>query len=255
MTGVYLIAVALHARGWQALALAPARDWKDATGLLGHARVVEAVLVTVPWAVPAGLAAGGAAWQWRTWAVSTGLAGRTAFAAAGFDIRQCAAARGALASPGKVPLATAGGLVPVGLVIRAIGTRWHPVHAVPVALFTRHMVIVGSSGSGKTNLMIRLWAGWYACALQAARRGKPRPLLAALDCKGGPDARAKADRTRKVLRGTGAGRVAIWPDEASLSLWDLPPRDECVRNFVRGGGKQERFRRPQWVAGTMGRSK
>ena len=33
------------------------------------------------------------------------------------------------------------------------------------------MVIVGASGTGKTNLMIRLWAGWLA----AAHRGKPRP--------------------------------------------------------------------------------
>ncbi len=74
--------------------------------------------------------------------------------------------------------------------------------------FRRHMVIVGSSGSGKTNLMIRLWAGWMAASLAAARRGRPRPLLVAMDCKGGPDARAKADRTRRVLRGTGAGRVA-----------------------------------------------
>jgi hypothetical protein len=93
------------------------------------------------------------------------------------------------------------------------------------------MVIVGASGTGKTNLMIRLWAGWYACALAASRYGRPRPLLAALDCKGGPDARAKADRTRKVLRGAGARRVAVWPDEASLSLWDLPARDLAVLLF------------------------
>jgi hypothetical protein len=79
--------------------------------------------------------------------------------------------------------------------------------------------------------MIRLWAGWYACALAAAGQGKPRPLLCALDCKGGPDARTKADRTRKVLRGAGARRVAIWPDEATLSLWDLPARDLAVLLF------------------------
>jgi len=30
---------------------------------------------------------------------------------------------------------------------------------------------------------------------------------------------------------------------------------ECVRKFVQGGGKQERFRRPQGVAATMGRSR
>ena len=31
-----------------------------------------------------------------------------------------------------------------------------------------------------------------------------------------------------MLRGTGARRIAIWPDEAALSLWTLPPRDLAV---------------------------
>jgi hypothetical protein len=45
-----------------------------------------------------------------------------------------------------------------------------------------------------------------------------------LDCKGGADARRVADRVRRVLREAGARATAIWPDEASLSLWALPPR-------------------------------
>jgi hypothetical protein len=236
MTLVYVVAAALQAGSWRALALAPVIGWEQATSLLGRARMAEAVLLTVPWAVPAGLAAGGAAWARHCWAVTTGISGGSAFAAAAFDMRQwrrqSATARGALTAPGTVPLATASGdAVPAGPVIRAVGTRWQPVLAVPAFLFMRHMVIVGASGTGKTNLMIRLWAGWYACALAAARRGKPRPLLCALDCKGGPDARAKADRTRKVLRGVGARRVAIWPDEATLSLWSLPGRDLAVLLF------------------------
>ena len=81
--------------------------------------------------------------------------------------------------------------------------------------------------------MMRLWAGWYAAALAAVtgREGAPRPLLAALDCKGGPDARVKAERTRRLLHGVGARRVAIWPDEARLSLWVLPPADLSVLLF------------------------
>src|SRR5271157_2570945 len=80
--------------------------------------------------------------------------------------------------------------------------------------------------------MMRLWAGWFTAALAAARpqnagRG-PRPLLVVLDCKGGRDARTKADRTRRLLYGAGARRVAIWPDEARLSLWDLPPNDLAI---------------------------
>jgi hypothetical protein len=56
----------------------------------------------------------------------------------------------------------------------------------------------------------------------AAGRGRP-PLIVVLDCKGGADARRIADRARRVLRLAGARSTAIWPDEASLSLWALPP--------------------------------
>ena len=48
--------------------------------------------------------------------------------------------------------------------------------------------------------MMRLWAGWYTAALDAHCAGQgDRPLLVVLDCKGGPDARVKADRTRRLL--------------------------------------------------------
>src|SRR5262249_8492094 len=56
----------------------------------------------------------------------------------------------------------------------------------------------------------------------AAGRGGP-PLLVVLDCKGGADARRIADRVRRGLRVAGARSTAIWPDEAGLSLWALPP--------------------------------
>ena len=52
-----------------------------------------------------------------------------------------------------------------------------------------------------------------------------------MDCKGGPDARAKAARTAALLHAAGAGTVAVWPDEASVSLWALPPRDLAVTLF------------------------
>ena len=53
-------------------------------------------------------------------------------------------------------------------------------------------------------------------------KGARRPLLVVLDCKGGASSRKVADRTRRVLRDAGARSTAIWPDEASLSLWTLP---------------------------------
>jgi hypothetical protein len=129
-------------------------------------------------------------------------------------------------------LADRHGQVVIGPVIRAVGHRWQPTLAIPWAAFGRHQVVIGSSGSGKTNLMIRTWAGWYTAARTAHHtRNAPRPLLIVLDCKGGPDARAKAGRTRRLLHAAGAGRVAIWPDEAAVSLWGLPPRDLAVTLF------------------------
>ncbi len=72
---------------------------------------------------------------------------------------------------------------------------------------------------------MRLWAGFLAEGLQRHAAGAGlRPLLVVLDCKGGADARRVADRARRVLREAGARSTAIWPDEASLSLWALPAR-------------------------------
>jgi hypothetical protein len=230
MTAVYFIGQGLRLRSWSAVALAPVNDWADAWRLLAAHAIVRAGLLVAPVAVPAGLALGGLWWAWRIYAVTTGLAGQTASAPVWFDERQwrhqVRSARGRAAAPGAVPLLTGRGLVAVGATIRAIGHRWRPVLAVPARSFSRHSVIIGSSGSGKTNLMMRLWAGWYAATLAThQRREGDRPLLVVLDCKGGPDARVKAERTRRLLHGVGARRVAIWPDEARLCLWDLPPRD------------------------------
>ena len=230
MTAVYAIGEAIRLHAWPAIALAPASDYGHAWQLLAAGGIVRAGLLVAPVAVPAGLAVAGVLWAWRIYAITTGLAGLTASAPIEFDARQwrrqVRAARGRAAAPGTVPLLTRAGLVVIGPVIRAIRHPWRPVLAVPYTSFGRHAVIIGSSGSGKTNLMMRLWAGWYAAAHTAHLRGEgDRPLLVVLDCKGGPDARVKAGRTRRLLHGVGARRVAIWPDEARLCLWDLPPRD------------------------------
>ena len=79
---------------------------------------------------------------------------------------------------------------------------------------------------------MRTWAGWYAAArTRTWTSGAPRPLLLVLDCKGGPDARVKAARTRRLLHAVGAARVAVWPDEATVSLWGAAaprPRRDLV---------------------------
>ena len=86
--------------------------------------------------------------------------------------RQVRTAQGLTHAPGAVPLLARGNKIPVGGTIRAIGHPWHPVFTLDPAACARHMVIVGSTGSGKTNLMIRLWAGWFTATLQAWRAGR-----------------------------------------------------------------------------------
>ena len=104
-------------------------------------------------AVPAGLAIAGLLWAWRIYAITTGLAGLTASAPIEFDTRQwrrqVRAARGRAAAPGTVPLLTRSGQVVIGPVIRAIRHKWQPILTVPARSFSRHSVIIGSSGSGK----------------------------------------------------------------------------------------------------------
>jgi hypothetical protein len=236
MTGVYLASRALHATTWRAFALAPVRDWDTAWHQVSGGHVLTAFVLCAPVAIPAGLAAAGGLWAWRIYAIENGLSGRTATAPVVFDARQwhrqSRTARARITAPGTFPLAGRDGRIVMGATIRAVGHRWHPVTAVPYAAMGRHQVVIGTSGSGKTNLMMRSWAGWYAAALRAHyTQGTPRPLLIVLDCKGGPDSRVKAERTRRLLHGVGAARVAIWPDEASVSLWSLPSADLAVTLF------------------------
>ena len=174
MTAVYAIEEALWRHAWQAVALAPVNDWASAWGLLAAHAILRAGLLVTPVAVPAGLAIAGVLWAWRIYAITTGLAGLTASAPIEFDARQWRrqerAARGRAAAPGSVPLLTRRGLIVIGATIRTVRHPWRPILTVPYRSFARHSVIVGSSGSGKTNLMMRLWAGWYAAANAAYRR-------------------------------------------------------------------------------------
>jgi len=233
-TLAWLLAQYVRDRTWQAAALTPGRAWEH--GWPPHPSALAAArafVLLAPGIIPAGLGLAAAVWAWRNYAITTGLGGVMASAPIAFDARQwkrqVRTAQGLTEAPGAVPLLARGGRIPVGGTIRAIGHRWDPVFTLPAAALARHMVIVGATGSGKTNLMIRLWAGWFTATVQAALAGRGnRPLLVVLDCKGGRDARSKADRTRRLLYGAGARRVMVWPDEAGLSLWDLPAPDLAV---------------------------
>ena len=232
VTAAWLIYLEIRVPGFLA-ARDPRRTWAGGWDHLTTTRLVGVFAALAPAVLPAGLALAGLVWAWRNYAITAGLGGTMASAPITFDARQwnrqVRTARGLTHAPGAVPLLARGNKIPVGGTIRAIGHPWHPAFALEPGACARHMVIVGSTGSGKTNLMIRLWAGWFTATLQASRAGNgSRPLLVVLDCKGGRDARRKADRTRRLLYAAGARRVAIWPDEARLSMWDLPPQDLAV---------------------------
>jgi hypothetical protein len=232
VTAAWLITLEIQVPGFLA-ARDPRRTWAGGWDHLTNDRLAGVFAALAPAVLPAGLVLAGLVWAWRNYAITAGLGGTMASAPITFDARQWGrqvrSAQGLTHAPGAVPLLSRGNKIPVGGTIRAIGHPWHPVFTLEPGACARHMVIVGSTGSGKTNLMIRLWAGWFAGTLQASRAGNGgRPLLVVLDCKGGRDARRKAERTRRLLYAAGARRVAIWPDEARLSMWDLPPQDLAV---------------------------
>ncbi len=236
MTAVWLAVLAVRTRSLDTVIAAPFTGWLASWHAFDYGATSTAFVLAAPVAFPAGLFPASVFWAGRIYRMETGLAGITATAPVVFDERQwrrqakAAVARGK--APGLVPLTDAKGRIAVGGTIRSVGHAWRPVLAIPWTAMGRHQVIVGSSGSGKTNLMIRTWAGWYTAARSAAEQsGAARPLLVVLDCKGGPDARSKAARTSALLRASGAGDVRVWPDGASVSLWTLPPRELAVTLF------------------------
>jgi hypothetical protein len=204
--------------------------------LAEHGHVVAAFVAVAPVALPLGIAAGGIGWAYRGFRMRTGAGGLTPAASAAFDGRQwrhqVRSARALSTAPGALPLLSRRGHVIVGAAIRTVGHRGGRAAAIPYERLRSHQVVIGSTGTGKTTLLLRLWAGFMAAGLRRYAAGNGRqPLLVVLDCKGGGSSRKVADRTRRVLRDVGARSTAIWPDEAALSLWTLPP-DRLVTTLL-----------------------
>jgi hypothetical protein len=229
MLAAWLAALAAAGDSWAQLAAAPWTAWLDMWHDLAAGRYGLAAVTIAPAAIPLGLLAGGLAWSWRIYSLETGSGGLSPGAPAAFDRRQwrhqVRSARARIAAPGAVPLLSRNGAIVAGAVIRAVGHASPPLAVIPYQRLRSHQVIIGTTGTGKTTLLLRLWAGFLARGLQRHAAGAGhRPLVVVLDCKGGADSRRVADRARRVLREAGARSTAIWPDEASLSLWALPPR-------------------------------
>jgi hypothetical protein len=228
MLVVWLAATAFATRSASQVAEAPYLAWLAMWHRGAAGSYPAAAAVIAPAAIPAGLVAGGLCWAYRIRSMETGSGGLAPDSAVAFDLRQwrhqARSARARIAAPGAVPLTRQDNDVVAGAVIRTVGHPARQIASIPYARMRSHQVVIGASGTGKTTLLLRLWAGFMATALRrnATGRGGP-PLLVVLDCKGGADARRIADRVRRVLRVAGARSTAIWPDEASLSLWALPP--------------------------------
>ena len=229
MLAAWLAAMAAAGQPGPRLAAAPYLAWLAMWHEAAAGSYLKAAVTVAPLAIPLGLAAGGLAWSWRIYAMETGSGGLAPSAPAAFDQRQwrhqVRTARARIAAPGSVPLLLRDGSVVAGATIRTVRQPARPLAVIPYPRLRSHQVVLGTTGTGKTTLLLRLWAGFMTrgMELHAAGRG-PRPLLVVLDCKGGADSRRIADRARRVLRAAGAASTAVWPDEASLSLWALPPR-------------------------------
>jgi hypothetical protein len=236
MVAVWLAAGAIAGHGAGGIAVAARLAWVGMWHRVARGDYLAAAVLCAPPAVPVGLLLGGWAWSLRLRSMAAGAGGRSPASAVGFDDRQwrhqvrSAVAR--IAAPGSAPLLTAGGDFVAGAVIRAVGHPDRPDARLPAERLRSHQIVVGATGTGKTTLLLRLWAGFMASGLRrhAAGRGGA-PLLVVIDCKGGADARRIADRSQRVLRESGARNVAVWPDEARLSLWSLP-RQALVSTLV-----------------------
>ncbi|MQA85893.1 MAG: hypothetical protein GEV03_15030 [Streptosporangiales bacterium] len=231
MPAVVALAYGLQTRSWQAAAWSPVDAYLIAWGHLSAGTMrdwLTATVIVAPTAIPLGLLLAAGLWQRRIGAMEAGTAGWTPYAPAHFDARQWArqarTAHQRARAPGGVPLLSRRGNPQLGATICAIGHRPRPVLELPYARLRTHMLIVGTTGAGKTTALVRLWAGFWAAAARRFLAGKEaRPWLVIADAKGGFDSRDTADEARRVLADVGA-HLVIWPDEAALNLWALPPQ-------------------------------
>ena len=247
MVAVWLAAVAAPASPWPRLAAAPYLAWLAMWHEAAAGGYRAAAVTIAPAAIPLGLVAGGLAWSWRIYSMETGQRRALSPAPRPPSTRGSGGTRCAPPGPGSPRPARCrcspgdGASVVAGA---RSGRSGHRAAAAGDASRTsgcaRTRWCIGTTGTGKTTLLLRLWAGFSTRGLQlhaagaraapAARRARlqGRRRLAA-DRRPGPPGAARRRRR---------GPPPIWPDEASLSLWDAaaaPARPRTLVDMIEHG--------------------
>ncbi|MGW0247976.1 hypothetical protein ACWDYH_15220 [Nocardia goodfellowii] len=115
--------------------------------------------------------------------------------------------------------------------------RHSPWMSVTHKAAAQQMALIGSTGSGKTELIKRWtvgvfeyeWLAWQRWHEVPGMRNKhPRPLLVVVSCKGGEDDKALGRELREIFerRGIPSDRIAEVPNGARLDLWSMRARDQ-----------------------------
>ena len=166
MVAVWLVAVAIAAPSVPHAAAAPYQAWLAAWHQLASGSAALAATTIAPVAIPLGLAVGGLIWSRRIYAMETGTGGIFPTSPAAFQARQwrrqVRTARARIAAPGSVPLLSRRGAIVAGAVIRSAGHSTADLAMIPYQRLRSHQVVIGTTGTGKTTLLLRLWAGFLA---------------------------------------------------------------------------------------------
>lgn len=106
--------------------------------------------------------------------------------------------------------------------------RQHPYWlTVPLSVLNTHAAVVGSTGSGKSELFRRLSVGWSEAVWQGYPVDSPaRPLTILVDCKGSSDAEDDSFTwcDAHIQMGLAPDRVMSWPLEGRLDMWQMSGR-------------------------------
>ncbi|WP_280232288.1 hypothetical protein [Nocardia cyriacigeorgica] len=140
--------------------------------------------------------------------------------------------------------ATTSSTAPARSVLGRMRGHNESLFTVPWLAMREHFVAVGNPGSGKTTMMIRaiiaFWATAWRMHGQWWRNDRPgRPLAIIIDVKGARDARKTFGKVKASAMAIGIpeDRIANWPDDVELSLWqgEAPEISTRIEGLVGAG--------------------